>query len=78
MLEKLKGIDSQVAQRIKELSDKNSECASINDALNRKNIDLTNAQNDLANLETTRTSIVADISNKSGIVDDLRNRLQKA
>lgn len=50
----------------------------MSDALNRKTIELANAQDELASSQTSRNNIIIDINNKSGIVDDLRNRLQQA
>lgn len=78
LLDQLKGLDSQVAQRVKELSDKGAECQQLNDAVNAKARELAARQKEFDDFNANRTTLAADVNDKAGVVDDLRNRLQQA
>lgn len=78
LLEKLNGLNNNLGQKVKELSDKNSECQTLANTANNKARDLDTAENDLRNIEVARRDLVVDINNKSGVVDDLRDKLRQA
>lgn len=78
LLDRLKGLDDQVGQKVKELSEKSAQCQQLNDSLSQKTIELNTTQQDLANIESTRQVKLDDINTKATIVDDLRRKLQQA
>lgn len=78
LLEKLKGLDTEVAARVQDLSNKGAECSAARDAANAKQKELDEQQRILDANNAARPGAVADITAKTGIVDDLRKRLQDA
>ena len=78
LLEKLKGLDSDLAANVQNLSNKNAECGAAQDAVNAKQRELHTQQKILDETNAARPGAVADVATKAGIVDDLRRRLQDA
>jgi len=78
LLERLKALNAEVAQRVTELSNKTSECQSLTDSVNRKAAELANAQNELTNSNTNRQNAAIEVTRIGGVVDDLRRQLQQA
>lgn len=76
--DKLKGLDTELANSVQKLSDQKTQCSSINDAVNGKQAELSARQSDLAAANAARSGAVADINTKQDIVDDLRRKLQQA
>ena len=78
LLDKLNGLNADLAKLVKDLSDKNAECQGYLNTVNNKQNDLNALQAEFAGIDAIRAAVQDDVNKKGAVVDDLRKRLQDA
>lgn len=76
-MERLKALDADLAKYLQDLTNKKSECQSLDDSVSSKQREIIARQNELEANNAARPGAVIDIDNKNGVVDDLRKNFSK-